>query len=165
MEKRSADHKVIKADRKLQVKAGSGDVDQKAVERAETFVQSNKVVYADVVAPILLTLKTSIEALKKMPADREPHVQGVKNAVMDLKGSAATFHYPLVSRLCKPILLHLESSATIDPETLKLLDILYHLVSIVVKTSESETANAFGDELEKTFIEACNKISSNLTKD
>lgn len=83
---------------------------------------------------------------------------------MDLKGSASTFHYPLVSRLCKPLLLHLESYDNIDPETLKLLEVLYHLVSLVVKNSESEIGLALGDELEKSFITACKKISENINK-
>ncbi|MGB4058494.1 MAG: hypothetical protein WBK77_10480 [Alphaproteobacteria bacterium] len=153
------DHKVIKADKKLQAKAGTGDIDRKAVDHADNFLQQNKVVYADVVAPILLQLRTEFEQFKSSPDGQEAAVKKIKNAIMDLKASAATFKYPLISKICSPLLLHLENSNNFDKETFKIIELLYHIVSIVVKTDESEMDKTLSRNLESAFIAACTKIS------
>ncbi len=153
------DHKVIQADKKLQMKAGVGDVDKKAVESAQTFSDNNKVVYAEVVTPLLHRMRASIELLTTAPAEMSTHIKNIKSAIMDMKASAATFSYPLISRLCNPLLLHLENSDKVDKETRKLIELLYHIVSIVVKNDESELGKALSRDLETTFLAACAKIA------
>lgn len=154
-------HKVIKADKKLQSKAGTGEVDKAAVESAQAFADNNKVVYAEVVTPILTRLRELSDTIQEN-GDAESQsaiLKNIKSTIMDMKGSAATFKYPLVSRLSTPLLLHLESVDRIDKDTHRMLDILYHTVSIVVKNDESSLGNKLAKELEDTFNEAYTKIS------
>lgn len=162
----SQNYKVIKADKKLQAKAGLGDIDKSAVESAQAFADNNKVVYADVVTPILSRLKELTDGINTSDSTEEQIniLKNIKSAIMDIKGSAATFSYPLISRLTGPLLLHLESIERVDKDTHKMLDLLYHTVSIVVRNDESDLGKVLAKELEETFYKAYDKISKKKKK-
>ena len=155
----SNDFKEIQASKKLQVKAGVGDVDKKAVERAQSFADGNKVVYSDVAVPLLLLLRRSLDRLDSEPQNAASIMKDIKSSIMDMKASAATFSYPLISRLCSPLLLHIESRNDLDSETRKLVDLLYHIISIVVRNDESDLGKALARDLEDTFLAACAKLA------
>lgn len=162
----SQNYKVIKADKKLQAKAGIGDIDKSAVESAQNFADNNKVVYADVVSPILGRLKELIDVIQAEDSSdgQTNNLKNIKSTIMDIKASAATFSYPLISRLTGPLLLHLESLERIDKDTHKMLDLLYHTVSIVVRNDESDLGKVLAKELEDTFYKAYDKISKQKKK-
>ena len=160
----SNDHKEIQASKKLQAKAGIGDIDKKSIEKAQHFADNNKVVYSDVVQPLLGLLRRSLDRLESEPSQKNEILKDIKSSIMDMKASAATFSYPLISRLCSPLLLHLENRNDIDKETFKLVDLLYHIVSIVVRNDESDLKKSLSRELEDTFLAACEKLAKKANK-
>ena len=159
MKKEISEYEYIKIDKGLQLKAGKGDVEKISVHRADNYAKNNEVSYTEVVTPILRTLKEALDSAEGRPKASKHDSDQMIHALMDLKASAATFHYPLISKLCKPLLLHIESYEFVSKESMRLLNLLYHLVTVVVQSEESEIGVKLGQELENTFLEACSVVS------
>ena len=163
-QKSSDAHRVIKASSKLQNKAGRGEIDKQSIERAEVFTKNNNVDYGAFVEPMLNELSEAIQTYKATPDHNAECADRIKNIIMDLKASAATFHFPLVSRLCTPVLLHLEGHNTLPSGTQKLLNLLHYLILLIVNSEGSAINDSLGNELEKAFLMACNAISKKEKK-
>ena len=82
---------------KAKVGGGLGGVDMAAMKRAEAAMDGLKSEFADWIASDVAALSTARAAYAEKPG--APTRAALLRAAHDIKGQAATFHYPLIARV------------------------------------------------------------------
>ncbi len=114
--------KVYKATRELQMKAGTGQVDEKTILAAEKVIQESKIDFASMAREHLFELKKSLNAATEKGVDLEKARPALTKPIMALKSESSMFGYDLVGQLANIMLSFLESVDTFDKTVIDILN-------------------------------------------
>jgi len=148
--------KVYQANKTLQARIGTGSLDEKAVERSQQVMDTNKVDFEPIANQFLKELG---EAVKKARANPEaPNtVHDMATPVMQLKANASTFRYTLVTNLANIMLNFLEAVRKVDQDVVSIVEAHQQTLSLIVAKKITGDGGPVGKQMQEELQSACQR--------
>ena len=147
---------VIKADKYLQQKVGTGQINPNIITRSEKVMEETKVNFAPIAKGFLNEFKKAIDAAEKSETLCKDIKEEITFSIMQLKANASTFKHDLIGELSNTTLEFLESTKEIDDVILEILkaqhSTLSHLVNMDTKSDGGKAGESLKTELEEAYI-------------
>lgn len=153
----SRNAKILQANRMLQSKVGTGEIDPAKVEQAQQYLDSVEVDFAPMAELYMASLREAIDRCKVEGGDRSSLLEDVTEPVMMIKGNAAMFNYRLVGNLANIVLNFLETVDGIDDDVVEILEAQYSSLNTIINAKMSGDGGAMGPEIERELKEACRR--------
>ncbi len=147
--------RVIKANKALQAKVGTGPLDEKSVERAQHVMDNNDVDFSPVALEILNKLQDAIKTSRDDSIAMAKRVQSMTEPVMQLKANAATFKYSLIGNLANIMLHFLESVKEMDEGAIQIVEAHHKTLSAIVIKKMKGDGGVAGAQMEEELKSAC----------
>ncbi len=159
---------VIKADKYLQQKIGTGQISPNLITKSETVMDETEIDFAPIAQSFLKEFKKAIDTAEKSKTPCEEIKEDITLSIMQLKANASTFKHDLIGELSGTTLEFLESTAEIDKTIIEILNAqhstLSHLVNIDTKSDGGIAGEALKTELEEAY-KRYNKAKATKPKD
>lgn len=149
--------KVIKANKALQAKVGSGPLDEAAVARSQAVMDNNNVDFAPLAKEFLDKLGESTSKAKSGEFTKDEAVKAMTANVMQLKANAATFGYHLIGNLANVMLSFLEGLREMDDDAVAIVAAHHKTLSAIVAKKMKGDGGAYGKQLEDELKGACKR--------
>jgi len=156
----AANVEIIKANKILQVKAGTGPLDERVVERCQRVMDENQVDFAPMAMEYLDELDGAIAKASKAEGTREEKVAGMTAPVMQPKANAATFKDDLIGILANVMLSFLEGVKELDDDVIVIVSAHHQTLSASVSNKRMGDAGVHGQQMEKELKGACQRYFS-----
>ncbi len=155
MTKRSA--KVIKASKALQMKVGTGTIDDQVLEKAQKLMDENKIDFAPLAKEHVSALVEAIQdAESKEPNGYENvDLASFSTPIMNLKGNAGSFHYQLIGDISGAVLSLLEHADRMDKKLLEIMQVLHKTILLIMAQELKGLGGKEGKQLNIAFQELC----------
>lgn len=124
---------------KAKMGSGHGGIDMAALKRAEQAMEELKSEFADWLADDLQVLIGARAEYAQKPDG--PARAGLLRAAHDLKGQAATFNYPLISRVAGSLSKMIGELPESTPLPLPLVDAHVNAILVIHKQAMQDTAD------------------------
>jgi len=152
--------KVIKANRALQAKVGSGPLNTDVVERCQAVMDNNNVDFSPLAMEYLDKLQAAIQTAKSPDVDMPTAVANMTAPVMQLKANAATFKYNLIGNLANVMLSFLEGIKKLDKDAIAIVEAHHRTLTAIVMKKTKGDGGAFGQQMEEELKNACKRYFS-----
>ena len=149
--------KVIKADKKLQTKVGTGQIDENLVERCQEVIDNNSVDFAPLAKEYLDLLSEAIKAAKSSEMEKSEAISNMTAPVMQLKANAAIFKFNLIGNLANVMLSFLEAVDKLDADALSIVEAHHKTLTAIVLKNMKGDGGAFGKQMEEELKNACKR--------
>lgn len=149
--------KIIKANYMLQAKIGAGPLDEHVVERCQEVMDRNDTDFIPMGAEYLDNLKSAIAQTKSGKIKGKTAIQNMTEPVMQLKANAATFRYPLISKLANVMLSFLETISSVDSDVIDIVQAHYTTLHTIVTKKIQGDGDSHGQLLEEELKAACQR--------
>lgn len=153
----SSKAKVIKANRMLQAKVGSGPLDEKTVEKCQEVIDKNDVDFTPLAKQYLDQLAVAIQKAKGQEIQLDEAVALMTQPVMELKANATIFKYDLIGNLANVMLSFLEAVRELDKTVLEIVDAHHKTLSAIVAKKMKGDGGKYGKHLEHELKDACKR--------
>lgn len=147
----------IKANKELQLKVGTGQIDERVVDAAQKVIEDNTVDFAPVAKPELDALQKAMDAARKDMSDGQAVLDSLKTPIMNLKANAATFKYKFISDLTGTVLMFLENVNKPDKKILQIVDVLHKTILLSLAYNMQGDGGDNGKVLLAAFSKLCQK--------
>ena len=154
--------KVHKADASLQMKVGTGPLDEKTVERCQKVMDSNEVDFAPLAMEYLDKLENAIKGADS--TEMNAAIQNMTTPVMQLKANASTFHYNLIGNLANVMLSFLEAIKQLDEDALSIVAAHHQTLKVIVTKKMTGDGGPVGKQMEDELKSACKRYFAKRTK-
>lgn len=141
----------------LRQKVGFGGIDPKRIQKAEDYIQDNKLDFAPFAEDIVLRLDIAVSQAKTGKVEHKHALDHLKRTIMELKANGGMFRYPLLSEVAGVVLNFLENIEKIDQEALEILDAHQNTIAVIVKNRLGGTGGTAGRALAEELYKACNR--------
>lgn len=150
---------VIKADKSLQGRVGSGPLDEQVVERAQQAMDEDKknIDFAPLAKGFLDELSAAVKKAKSGDLSRDQAVQAMTTPVMQLKANAKTFDYALVGSLANVMLSFLEAIKQMDSDVIEIVAAHHKTLTLIVMQKMKGDGGAAGQQMEAELKAACKR--------
>ncbi len=149
---------IMKATRLLQAKVGTGAVNKEKVEESQKIIENNGVDFIPMATEFLDQLQKAISnARKNNDADAADIMQEFIEIVMQIKGNAGMFDYPLVSLLAGIMLTFLESLDGLDKDVIDIVEAHHATLKLIIDNDMKTKEGAYGQELQTELENACQR--------
>lgn len=160
--------RTIKANHLLQAKVGSGDVAPEKVAKMQSVMDNNKTDYApmanDHLDRLALAISRARQGTSESPGKNSGNgmdlIDAMIEPVMQLKGNASMFNYPLVGNLANIMMNLLENIDTLDDTVIDIVDAHHKTLSVIVKNKMTGSGGDYGMQLESELSDACKRYFS-----
>ena len=149
--------RVIKANKSLQFKIGTGPLDTKVVEKCQAVIDNNDVDFTPLAMEYLGKLNEAIQRAKKRDIGKEQAVANMTAPVMELKANAALFKYNLIGNLANVMLSFLEGIKDIDDDAIAIVEAHHKTLTAIVMKKMKGDGGAFGQEMLAELKSACRR--------
>ncbi len=150
--------RVMKATRLLQAKVGKGTVGEKKVKKSQKIIDNNTVDFVPMADEYLATLAIAIEQAKNpQGASHREALEAMAAPVMQLKGNAAMFDYPLVSNLAGTMLNLLEAVESVDQHVIEIAEAHHKTLRLIIGNRMTGTGGKEGRALQRELKNACKR--------
>lgn len=147
--------KVIKADCLLKDKVGSGNIDEKTIQKCNHIVANNGFDFAPHAKSVLDRLYTTIEKAKAQHISIDEANEQMTECIMQLKANAPMFGYDLVGQLAGIMLNFLESLKTLDKEAIDIVSAHHKTLSIIINKNMKGDGGEIGKKFQQELQKAC----------
>lgn len=147
---------VIKADRVLQAKVGTGTISEEIISRAQGVMDNNDVDFAPMAKGFLSELGESVEKARG-GENMDECVKVMTESVMQLKGNAKTFRYDLIGNLANVMLDFLENVEQLDNDAIEIVGAHHKTLSAIVIKKMTGDGGAYGTQMEEELRSACER--------
>ena len=148
--------KVIAASKDLQKRIGTGEVDERAIKRAQSVMDNNTVDFGRLARPYVSELSSAVAGAQMVRGKLDKQtLDSLATPIMNLKANAATFNYALISSLTSVVLSFLESHEKPGRKTLQVVDLLNKTILLIVAKKMTGDCGEVGGALQKAFKDVC----------
>jgi len=161
---KSAQVKIIKASKELQLKAGTGNIEARRIERAEKVIESNPHDFVPTAQEFLERLENGIRAARKGSGTQADLIAGVTRPVMELKANAQMFKYDLVSILANVMLGFLEHIQSLDKDAIDIVEAHHKTLSLIIHRQMKGDNGSNGALLKMELEEAVQRYFIKLAR-
>lgn len=152
-----SDVNIIKANRLLQAKVGTGEVDEKKVIQSQSIIEKNQTDFAPMAHEFLDQLDQTLASVPENPANVKESIQPVIIAVMQIKANAGMFNYTLVGSLAGIVLNFLENLRSWDKDCHTIVDAHSKTLRLIVSNGMKGDGGTYGAQLVTELRDACNR--------
>lgn len=149
--------RVIKANKTLQAKVGTGKIDESVVEKCQSLMDNNDIDFQPIAMEFLNKLSEAIQAAKKADIDTKNAVGDLTAPVMQLKANASTFKYDLIGNLANVMLSFLENIEELDDDAISIVEAHHKTLTAIVVKKMQGAGGAFGQQMEDELKGACQR--------
>lgn len=153
----SGDVNIIKANKSLQTKVGTGKIDESTIQKCEMVIKNNDVDFAPLAMEYLDKLEAAIAGAKTGNLSRDQAVKAMTAPVMQLKANAATFNYDLIGSLANIMLGFLEGVDSMDKTVLEIVGAHHQTLKAIVLKKMTGDGGAYGMQLQDELKGACKR--------
>lgn len=150
---------IIKADRVLQAKVGTGSINSDVIRRAQQVMDNNEVDFAPMAKEYLEKLANAIQEARD-GQNMEYCIKAMRDSVMQLKANASVFHYGLIGNLANIMLSFLESIKELDNDAIDIVSAHHRTLSAIVIKKMAGNGGSYGLQMEEELKSACNRYFS-----
>ncbi len=147
--------KIYKASTELQVKAGTGDVDEKKVVRAENVIQNNTVDFLPLAVTYLNRLDQGITNARKPDVPMAEKIAGMTQPVMELKANARMFKFDLITVMANIMLGFLEAIKQLDNDAIDIVAAHHATLRVIISKKITGNGGPDGVRLKNELEDAC----------
>lgn len=151
------DVNIIKANRLLQAKVGTGEVDEKKVALSQKVIEKDGTDFAPMANEFLDQLDLALSQVQSNPSELKTSLQPVIAAIMQIKGNAGMFNYTLVGSLAGIVLNFLETLNTWDKDAHTIIEAHAKTLRIIVSGGMKGDGGDYGTQLVTELRDACNR--------
>ncbi|NCC22646.1 MAG: hypothetical protein EOM26_09340 [Alphaproteobacteria bacterium] len=164
MSQRRIEARIYKAPPHLQAKVGRGRLDPKTILRCQEIIDKNTFDFVPLASGQLEEFRAMIDAAR---AARDPdEIETIKSRmtqiVMQLKGHAGLFHYPLVSRLGAIMLFFLDNVDNLDDDVLDIARAHYRTLAMILELRIKDSDDRLGRDFERELKSACGRYFARM---
>ncbi len=149
--------RVVQANRLLQAKVGTGNIDDKLVAKSQRLIDENKVDFAPMAREYLGQLEASLAAARAGDQSTARIKQSMIEPVMQVKANAAMFDYPLVGNLANIMLNFLETIEEIDKDVIEIVEAHLKTIILIIGNEMKGDGGDFGQQLKTELKDACKR--------
>jgi hypothetical protein len=127
--------RIIKASKSLQIKAGTGEIEEEKITKAEVVIENNVEDFAPIANEFLKRLSIAIETARAEGSDLSKNKilkAGMTQPVMELKANARMFKYDLVTSLANIMLGFLENVKELDKDAIEIVGAHHKTLSAII---------------------------------
>jgi hypothetical protein len=157
MSKETSQTKVIKATNKLQLKVGSGPIDEKKVIESQKVIEDNNVDFGPLGLEILGKLETALKLAQDSSTSMKVAKTLLTTPVMELKANATIFKYALIGNLANIMLGFLENISELDKDAVEIVKAHHNTLHMIVVRKMSGDGGEGGKLLMKELQQACDR--------
>ena len=149
--------RIIKASNKLQMKAGTGEIDTIKIARAELILQNNSENFSQMGLQFLSRLEAGIERARNLDRLSQEKIEGLVRPVMELKANAKMFKFDLVTELANIMLGFLENLKTVDYDAIEIVSAHHRTLHAIFFDGMRGPGGERGRHLCRELEEACQR--------
>ena len=154
---KSEEAKVIKANRGLQTKVGTGQLDEDLLAKCQSVMDGNDVDFEPMAKEFLNLLGDAIKNAKEPGANTKKVIHSMTAPVMQLKANAALFKFNLVGSLANVMLSFLESVEELDKDAIAIVEAHHKTLSAIIIKNMKGDGGTFGKQMEEELRNACKR--------
>lgn len=147
----------IKASKELQLKVGTGNINEASIKAAQKVIDEDKTEFAELARPQLKKLQDAINDASKSKADGQAVLQSFREPMMNLKANAGSFKYEFVGQLTGMVLMLLENLDKPDKKVIQIVDSVHKTILLALAYKMKGDGGAAGKELLAAFQVLCQK--------
>ena len=148
---------IIKANRLLQAKVGSGNIDDERISKSQAIIESDTTDFAPLAREFLDQLEKALALVPKEPEDVKKSIQPVIVEIMQIKANAAMFNYNLVGTLANIVLNFLENLDSWDQNTHDIVEAHLKTLRLIINHGMKGNGGEYGIQLTNELRDACNR--------
>ena len=156
--------KIIKANKDLRIKAGSGELEAVRIKRAEETIESNTHDFVPTAQEFLERLENGISAARKRNGPEAALIAGMTRPVMELKANAQMFKYDLVSILANVMLGFLEHIQSLDKDAIDIVEAHHKTLSLIIHKRMTGDSGSNGALLKMELEDAVQRYFIKLAR-
>lgn len=149
--------KITSASKKLQTKAGVGDIDPDLIRKADQFIQDNDEDFTPLALELLANLSKTLARIKRDKIWTPEALLELEGPVMQLKANGKMFKYDLVTSLAGITLDFLESVTELDEDVLALVSVQLAGLQVIIAQKMRGSGGLDGMRLRSELEEACQR--------
>lgn len=161
---KSEEAKVIKANKGLQAKVGTGQLDEALLAKCQDVMDGNDVDFEPMAKEFLNVLADAIKKAKTPDIETQEAVQSMTAPVMQLKANAALFKFNLIGNLANVMLSFLESVEKLDSDAISIVEAHHKTLSAIVIKNMKGDGGTFGQQMEEELRNACKRYYAKRSK-
>ncbi len=154
---KSEEAKVIKANKVLQTKVGTGKLDEDLLAKCQDVMDGNNVDFEPMAKEFLDLLAAAVKEAKSPDIEKEKAIQNMTAPVMQLKANAALFKFNLIGNLANVMLSFLESVEKLDADAIAIVEAHHKTPSAIVIKNMKGDGGTFGQQMEEELKNACKR--------
>ncbi|MCB9989455.1 MAG: hypothetical protein H6868_09030 [Rhodospirillales bacterium] len=139
----------------LREKVGYGGIDPQLLDKAQLFLDKNDLDFAPYADGYLKRLKQAIDAIKADKVKGAAAVDSLVRPIMELKANGGMFRYRLVTEIAGVILNFLEDVKDLNKDALRLVEVHYQTIHVIVSSGLRGDGGAEGRLLAEELYDAC----------
>lgn len=159
---KSEEAKVIKANKGLQGKVGTGKLDEALIAKCQDIMDGNDVDFEPMAKEFLDLLADAVKNAKKPDAETKEVIQSMTAPVMQLKANAAVFKFNLIGNLANVMLSFLESVEKLDADAISIVEAHHKTLSAIVMKNMKGDGGDFGKQMEEELRKACKRYYAKM---
>ena len=156
--------RVIKASYLLQQKVGMGDIDEKKIARSQKVIENQEFDFVPLAKEHLETLNSLWDEAKALPEgqDGQQIIDGMTDAIMQIKANASMFGYDLIGQLANIMLNFLETIEKIDIDVIEIVGAHIKTLDVIVSNNLKGEGGEYGGELTAELKDACRRYFAKM---
>jgi len=143
----------------IKQKAGSGGIDPKLVQKAQTTIDNADIDFSDIANPLLSQIDTALEQTKAGMLKRHESVEAIIYPAMQLKAHGTMFQYPLVTTLCNTLIDFLDTLTEINSIVVEIILSYQKTLKLILKQKMKGDGGKDGKALRDALEEVCERYS------
>lgn len=152
----------IKPPNKLKAKVGHGGLDPKVLEKAQEFINNNKVDFIPIANDFLKRMEESGKSLQETNDNKS--MEALVESIMQLKASGGMFKYQLVSEIADSCLHFIENIEEFNDDARAVIKAHENTIKIILKNKLTGDGGKEGYALVKELNKASERYFSKHAK-
>ena len=152
------DVEYIKIPNKLRSKVGSGGLDQKILERAQSVIDNNSHDFVPDAQRHMTAIREGIRLIQtqRHKFDTDALIATIAEPAMQLKANGATFKYPMVTDISALLIRFLETLSDLDEDALDVINGFSAALNAVV-VGQIQKTNSESEQLYNALEQVCQR--------
>ncbi len=147
----------IKPINRFKQKVGTGGIDEKLLDTAQTLIEETKIDFSEYAFGYLETLDKIIKQAKENNENESETINKLIRPIMQLKANGGMFKYHLVTEIADIILNFLEELKKLDSDAYKVIEVHKKALKVIISNRLTGDGGKEGYELAQELDKACKR--------
>lgn len=148
---------ILEPDKSLQVKTGTGKLDEESIARAQSVIENNKVDFIPIAREFSDRLYEAILMAEQDETKSRLSIDNLIFPIMQLKANGLVFKYDLISELSAIIMDFAENLQELDDYAIQIIRAYHTTLTHIINQEMEGSGGENGDHLFEELGGACNR--------